>query len=114
MTLKPPQMIAPPSLTSLPSVLSNYHHIMPGLIPEFANDKPWPTFINNIDNESITNVFCVGAFANKNTGVVYNNCTRNILLVLLDGNICFFVLHHYKTNTFFATPIPGLDSQSIL
>jgi hypothetical protein len=32
----------------------------------------------------------------------------------LDGNICFFVMYHYKTNAIFATPIPGLDLQSIL
>jgi hypothetical protein len=32
----------------------------------------------------------------------------------LDGNICFFVMYHYKTNAIFATPIPGLGSQNIL
>ncbi len=32
----------------------------------------------------------------------------------LDGNVCFFVMYHYKTNAIFATPIPCLDSGSIL
>jgi hypothetical protein len=32
----------------------------------------------------------------------------------LDGNVCFFVMYHYKTNAIFATPIPGLDSENIL
>jgi len=32
----------------------------------------------------------------------------------LDGNVCFFVIYHYKTNAILATPIPGLDSKSIL
>jgi hypothetical protein len=58
--------------------------------------------------------FCFGTFANKNTGVVYNNCTSNFPFMSLDGNVCFFVMYHYKTNTIFATPIPGLDSGNIL
>jgi hypothetical protein len=32
----------------------------------------------------------------------------------LDGNVCFFVMYHYETNAILATPIPGLDSTSIL
>jgi hypothetical protein len=32
----------------------------------------------------------------------------------LDGNVCFFVIYHYKTNAIFATPIPGLDSKNTL
>jgi hypothetical protein len=34
--------------------------------------------------------------------------------MLLDGNVCFFVMYHYKTNAIFATHIPGLDSENIL
>jgi hypothetical protein len=91
---------------------------MPGLIPdddhEDNSNKPRPTFIDDIDNESIANVFCFGAFANKNTSVVYNDCTGNFPFTLLDGNICFFMMYHYKTNAIFAKPIPGLDLHSIL
>ncbi len=36
-----------------------------------------------------TNVFCFGAFSDKNTGAVYNNCTGNFPFMSLDGNICF-------------------------
>jgi hypothetical protein len=32
----------------------------------------------------------------------------------LDGNVCFFVIYHYKTNPILTTPIPGLDLSSIL
>jgi hypothetical protein len=32
----------------------------------------------------------------------------------LDGNVCFFVMYHYKTNAILATLIPGLDPTSIL
>jgi hypothetical protein len=107
-----------PSCPCPPCAPSIHHPIMPGLIPnddnKDDNNKPRPTYIDDIDNESITNVFCFGAFANKNTDVVYNDCTGNFPFMLLAGNICFFVVYHYKTNAIFATPIPGLDSQSIL
>jgi hypothetical protein len=32
----------------------------------------------------------------------------------LDGNICFFVMYHYKTNAILITLIAGLDSECIL
>ncbi len=91
---------------------------MPGLIPDDSNkdneDEPRPAFIDDIDDESIANVFCFGAFANKNTGVIYNNCTGNFPFMLLNGNVCFFVMYHYETKAIFLTPIPGLDSENIL
>jgi hypothetical protein len=91
---------------------------MPGLIPDDSDEdddnKPRPAFINDINDESIANVFCFGAFADKNTGVVYKDCTGNFPFMLLDGNVCFFIMYHYETNTIFATTIPGLDSENIL
>jgi hypothetical protein len=41
------------------------------------------------DDESIANVFCFGAFANKITGVVYNDLTGNFPFMSLDGSVCF-------------------------
>ncbi len=70
--------------------------------------------IDNDDDQSIANVFCFGAFADKISGVVYNDCTDEFPYMSLDGNVCFFVMYHYKTNAILATPIPGLDSASIL
>ena len=69
---------------------------MPGLIPNDSDDSsgPCPAFIDNIDDKSITNMFCFGAFADKNTGVVYNDCTGNFPFMSLDGNIYFFVMYH--------------------
>ncbi len=34
--------------------------------------------------------------------------------MLLDGNVCFFVMYHYETSPILATPIPCLDLSSIL
>ncbi len=91
---------------------------MPGLIPdnehEDDSNESHPAFIDDINDESIANVFFFGAFANENTGVVYNDCTGNFPFMLLDGNICYVVMYHYKTNTIFTMPIPGLDLQNIL
>ncbi len=104
-----------PTPPSLPRPPSNNHPFMLGLIPDNSDednkDKPRPAFINDINDESIANVFCVGAFADKN---VYNDCTGIFPFMSLNGNVCFFVMYHYKTNAIFATPIPGLDSENIL
>ena len=64
-------------------------------------------------DHTIANVFCFGAFADKVSGVVYNDLTGNFPFMSLDGSVCFFVLYHYETNAILATPIAGLDDKSI-
>jgi hypothetical protein len=59
-------------------------------------------------------IFCFGTFADKNTGIIYNDCRGEFPYVSLDVNVCFIVMYHYETNTVFAAPIPVLDSKSIL
>jgi hypothetical protein len=67
---------------------------MPGL--DYNNEEdvvpipPLHNLIKEIEDESITNVFCFGAFANKVFGVVYNDCTGDFPYMSLDGNVCFF------------------------
>ena len=72
---------------------SIHQPVMPGLTSdedqEDNSNKPRPTFIDDINDESIANVFCFGAFANKNTGVVYNDCSGNFPFMPLNGNICY-------------------------
>ena len=100
----------------MPAAPGIHADTMPGLIPNEDNDSCGPrlAFIDNINDESIANVFCFSAFADKNTGVVYNDCTGNFPFLLLDGNVCFFVMYHHGTNAIFAMPIPSLNSNSIL
>jgi hypothetical protein len=69
-------------------------HTMPGLIhPQPNNDvddrttRPPPHLIQKFDNYSIANVFCFGAFVDKLSEVVYNNCTGYFPYMLLNGNI---------------------------
>ncbi len=72
-----------------------------------------PNLIGDDGNESIVNVFCFGAFANKNSGIVYHNLTRSFPFMSYDGSICFFILYHYESNAMLGTPIAGLEDISI-
>ena len=76
--------------------------------------KQGPNLITGVDDEPNTNIFCFGAFTNKTTGVVYNNCKGEFLFMSLNNNVCTFVMYHYEMNAIFATLIPSLDSKSIL
>jgi hypothetical protein len=70
--------------------------------------------IQEFDDYSIASVFCFSTFMDKLSGVVYNDCTGIFPYMLLDSNITFFVMYHYKTNAILITPIAGLDSECIL
>jgi hypothetical protein len=72
-------------------------------IPHIHSPQPpvvqAPTMPNLIgddkDNYSIANVFCFGAFADKQSGVMYNDLTGNFPFMSLDGSVCFLVMYHY-------------------
>ncbi len=93
----------------------------PAVHPLGNNTQPYPGPAYNatngpnviVDDKSIANVFCFGAFTDKVTGVVYNNLTGNFPFMSLDGSVCFFVMYHYETNAIFATLIANLDDKSI-
>ena len=72
-----------------------------------------PHIVDNDGDESIANIFCIGAFADKNSGIVYHNCTGSFPFMSFDGSVCFFVLFQYESNAILATPIAGLDDVSI-
>ena len=112
-TPRRPRILTVPA--SVPDIL------MPGLNDsavdnedDVSDTNPRFNIIDDVDDHSIANVFCFGAFADKITGVVYNDCTGEFPYTSLDGNVCFFVMYHYETNAILATPIPGLDSANIL
>jgi hypothetical protein len=93
----------------------------PHPLPIFVEPMPYngPAYnarreVNYIpDDESIANVFCFGAFADKISGVVYNDLTRNFPFMLIDGSVCFFILYHYETNAILVKPIANVDDRSI-
>ncbi len=76
-------------------------------------NSQWPNLLRDDGDESIANVFMFGAFADKNSGIVYHDLTGSFPFMLLDGSICFFVMYHYKSNCILASPIVGLDDKSI-
>jgi hypothetical protein len=83
-------------------------------MPPVPNPMPQPNFI--IDDEldtSVANIFAFGAFANKNSGIVYNDLTGWFPFMSLDGSVCFFVLYHYELNCILADPIKVLDDTTI-
>ncbi len=72
-----------------------------------------PNLIGENEDESVANVFCFGAFADNNSGIVYHYLTGSFPFMLYDGSICFFALYHYESNAILGTPIAGLDNISI-
>ncbi len=78
-----------------------------------ARHNSEPNFIADDGDESITNVFCFGAFTDRHSGIRYNNLTGNFPFVSFDGSVCFLVMYHYEANAILATPIAGLDNISI-
>ncbi len=69
--------------------------------------------IGGDNNESIANIFCCGAFVDKNSGIVYHNLMGSFPFMPYNGSVCFFILYHYKLNFILATPISGLENISI-
>ncbi len=70
-------------------------------------NSQWPNLIRDDGDKFIANVFVFGAFADKNSGIVYHDLTGSFPFMLLDGSICFFVLYHYELNCILASPIAG-------
>jgi hypothetical protein len=99
--------------------------IVPPVLPLFASNvipaypgpahgmQPGPNVIADDGDESIANIFCFGAFAIKNSGIVYHDLTGLFPFMSFDGSVCFFVLYHYESNAILAIPIAGLDNVSI-
>ena len=88
-------IIPPPPAEWIP--LPNDFELPPGVRPNMILD----------DDESLANVFCYGAFADKRSGVVYNDLTGSFPFVSYNGSVCFLVMYHYEANAIMTTPISG-------
>ncbi len=65
--------------------------LIPALLPmqPVVHDHNMPNLIGDEDgNKTFANVFCFGAFAEKHSGVVYNNLTGAFPFMPLDGCVC--------------------------
>jgi hypothetical protein len=82
--------------------------------PHVMHNYTGPNIIGDEeDNASIANVFCFGAFADKQSEVMYNDLTGNFPFISLDGSMCFLVMYHYESNAIFTIPIAGLNNVTI-
>ncbi len=100
-------------LTQLaPPVLPIIQEVLVYLGPAYGANMG-PNIIVDNDNKSIANVFCFGAFADKNSCIVYHDLTGLFPFISCDSSVCFLVLYHHESNAILATPIAGLDKMSI-
>jgi len=101
-----------PTVATIPS--SPIAQVNPPILPLFNKVPPYPGPAYNAmmcpniiaDDESIANVFCFGAFADKITGVVYNDLTGNFPFMSLDGSVCFLSCTTTRQTQYWPRPLP--------
>ena len=57
--------------------------------------------------------FCFAAFADKRTGVLYNDLTGSFPYMSLEGNVCYLITYHYESNAILGLPISGFDDKTV-
>ncbi len=72
-----------------------------------------PNVIVEDDDSFVGKNFCFGAFADKQTGILYNNLTRLFPYMSLKWNVCFLIVYHYESNAILVLPISGFDDNTI-
>jgi hypothetical protein len=72
-----------------------------------------PDLIGSNEDKLIANIFCFGAFADKNKSIVYHDLTGSFPFMSYNGSISSFILYHYESNSILAMPITGLNDVSI-
>ena len=75
--------------------------------------KHGPSIIIKDDDSSVGNIFCFAAFADKRTGVLYNDLTRSFPYMSLEGNVCYLIVYHYESNAILGLPISGFDDNTV-
>ena len=106
----------PVSPTEIRPIFDLTHHLPPIHLPQppVIQAPSMPNLIgDDEDDNPIANVFCFVAFADKQSGVMYNDLTGNFPFMSLDGSVCFLVMYHYEANAIFAILIAGLDDVTI-
>jgi hypothetical protein len=97
--------------------------VTPPILPDYIEEpRPYPgpaydTRLEGVniipDNELVVNVFCFGAFADKISGVIYNDLNGKFPFMSMDSSVCFFVLYHYELSAILVTAIANVDGHSI-
>jgi hypothetical protein len=98
---------------AIPQSIHNKETTVPNKPLQIHNENGPHQIRNEDGDESIANVFGFGAFADKNSGIVYHNLTGLFPFMSLVGSVCFFVMYHYESNCILTKPSTGLDNISI-
>ncbi len=69
--------------------------------------------INHDNTPGAANLFCFAAFADKQTGTLYNDLIGSFPFMALEGKVCFLIVYHYETNAIVALPIVGFGNDTI-
>jgi hypothetical protein len=110
---------APPSKWQLPNVQAapiDNESKVDDVSEPLINVRPieqGPNVIIEDNDSSVGNIFCFSAFADKWTGILYNNLTGSFPYMSLKGNVCFLLVYHYKSNAILVLPISGFDDNII-
>ncbi len=72
-----------------------------------------PSVIVEDDDSSVGNIFCFTAFADKRTGVLYNDLTGSFPYMSLEGKVCYLIVYHYESNAILGLPISGFDDNTV-
>ena len=72
-----------------------------------------PLVIIKDDDSSVGNIFCFTAFAEQRTGVLYNDLTRLFPYMSMEGNVCYLIVYHYKSNGILGLLISGFDDSTV-
>jgi hypothetical protein len=73
---------------SVPGLIEPHDPYADDIISHMASQY---NIIDDVDDQTIANVFCFGAFTDEISGVIYNDCTGKFPYMSLDGNVSFFL-----------------------
>eukprot|EP00804_Cyclotella_cryptica_P015897 CCRYP_006383-RA/>CCRYP_006383-RA protein AED:0.07 eAED:-0.04 QI:0/0/0/1/0/0/2/0/1375 len=89
--------------------------------PMHPLQEPSPTTTSTVNvipfetiDDSVCNVFCYAALADKQAGTMYTDATGALPAISLEGHQYYFVAYAYDPNYIFAKPLSNLKDESIL
>eukprot|EP00804_Cyclotella_cryptica_P010472 CCRYP_012303-RA/>CCRYP_012303-RA protein AED:0.45 eAED:0.14 QI:0/0/0/0.6/1/1/5/0/1176 len=89
--------------------------------PVHPVQEPSPTTTSTVNvipfdtiDDSVCNVFCYAALADKQAGTMYTDATGALPAISLEGHQYYFVAYAYDPNYIFAKPLSNLKDETIL
>ncbi len=96
-----------------PIVVNNTAHQQEPPMPLIPFARIPNVIKDDMDNQTDANLFCFAVFADKHIVTLYNDLTGTFPFMSLEGNVCFLVVYHYKSNAILALPILGFSDKII-